>query len=166
MLAGGQETLQAGPGRAGTGGSGGSGGEPQDAWTLLPFPRDTSRKTTRKGYVFEQLLFQNGVSRGRANQSAPAEAPTPLWAGAKRHSALTSSQDFQFTGIFHNNHHDSLERFCHDSFIFTPKERKTPLLRQLQPPATFRARFFITHDGVWQRKEEIYYVAQYIKGQI
>lgn len=110
LLAGGQETLQAEPGwsRNQAAGCGGVGGEPEDACTLLPFPRDTSRKTTRKGYVFKQLLFQNGVSRGRANQRAPAEAPTPLWAGAQHHGALTSSQDFQFTGIFHNNHHDSL----------------------------------------------------------
>lgn len=51
----------------------------------------------------------------------------PLLRGLEPNAnALATSQDFQFTGIFHNNHGDSLELFCHDSFIYTPKEPKNP----------------------------------------
>lgn len=112
-----------GRGGSGAGGCGRSGGEPRDAWALLPFSPGYRSTTTRKGYVFKQLLFQNGVSRCRANQSEPAEAPTPPWAGAKHHCARNITS-FQFTGIFHNSYGDSLELFCHDTFIYKPKTNK------------------------------------------
>lgn len=39
-------------------------------------------ENNEKRLCLQTAVFQNGVSREGANQSAPAEAPTPLWAGA------------------------------------------------------------------------------------
>lgn len=41
-----------------------------------------SSENNEKRLCLQTAVFQNGVSREGANQSAPAEAPTPLWAGA------------------------------------------------------------------------------------
>lgn len=68
---------------------------------LLVFISRYRRTTTRERLCLQTAVFQNGVSRVRANQSEAVEAPTPLWAGA---NTTLHSQDqtlrFFFLGWF------------------------------------------------------------------
>ena len=82
-------------------------GKPQDAWTVLPFPRDTAAKQREK--VTSSNSCYTKMELAVAEPIRARLRRLPLLCGLEPNTtALATSQDFQFTGIFHNNHSDSL----------------------------------------------------------
>lgn len=87
-------------------------------------------KTTRRGKEKKKKRVTSSNSCYSKMELAVAEPirarlrRLPLLRGLEPNAAaLATSQDFQFTDVVHNNR-NSLELFCHHSFIYTPKERE------------------------------------------
>lgn len=140
-------------------------GSPRTRGRSFPFPGIPAAKQREK--VTSSNSCYSKMELAAAKPIRARLRRLPLLCGlepsatARSHHHKTSSLQAFFTisTMIHCSSSVTTALFLHQ------KSGKPPLLRQLQPSMTFRARFFITHDVVWQRKG-IYYITQYIKGQI